>query len=200
MKHLTPLTLAGISLLLFPIHQINAQTENPTQTTILEIVKPPDPKRIIANVTPIFWKAAINKSSITLPLRNIEFYGVQDYVIDDLIRVRELTISTHARSLIRIYYIRPLELVERAKKTFDAAKKIEELKKIATGKTGGDERLPVKVFPITTHSNMVEYRVDGEKQVDELYQHLDATMIEYHARYLIEGQRNLTIREIKVDN
>ncbi|MCF6314057.1 MAG: hypothetical protein L3J39_16540 [Verrucomicrobiales bacterium] len=198
MRYLKLLILAKIAFFLSPIDQINAQTESPAQTVVLEIVQPVTPKKIAANVTPLFWKAEINDSKITLPLRNIVYYGVQNYVIDDLIKVRELTISTNAQSLVRIYHIRPLSTVKKAAETLNSASKIENLQNIVAGKAGADDKLPVKVFPTTTHANMVEYRVKDDKQIDELYSHLESTMIEYHARTLIPSQRNLTVREIKI--
>lgn len=192
MKHSTPLVLAGIALLLFPAHQIKAQTEDPAQQQVHKVIKPARIQAVGANVIPLIWKAVINNASISLPLRNIEFYGVQEYVVNDATRVRELTISTNSRNFIRIYFIQALTAVD------IASDRIASLKKIADGQASGNLKLPVKVFPITTHSHMVEYRVSDESQIGELYNHLEATMIEYHARRLIPEQRNLTIREIKI--
>jgi hypothetical protein len=45
---------------------------------------------------------------------------------------------------------------------------------------------------------MVEYRVDKKETVSQLFTHLEAAMIEYHARDLVPEQRPQIIREIEV--
>ncbi len=188
---LAPLLAAGC-LWSFP-GDLSAQSENPAQKSVQEITAPAPSQTVRANLVPLIWKATIEDSIITVPLRTIEFFGVQDYDVDGATRVRELTISTDARSLIRIYHIRPLPALANR-----APGAIEALRRVAEGGTGEELDLPVKVFPATTHTHMVEYRVSERSQVDALYQHLEAAMIEYHARDLVPEQRGETVREIKV--
>ena len=190
--HYSSLLLAAIIMLMFPLHKVSAQVENPAQRSVQRIVNPAPVQSVDANTVPLFWKAKLADSLVTVPLRNVEFYGVQDYIVDGATRVRELTISTNAQSLIRIYHIQPLTAVSRA------TNNIQTLRNIAEGKTGGDEKRPVKVFPVTTHAHMVEYRIEGKEKITQLYDHLEATMIEYHARFLVPEQRLDTVRVIEV--
>lgn len=192
LNHL-PSIITCIAILL-PLSLI-AQTENPAIKSVQEVTAPAPTRTVQANIIPLIWKATIEESIICVPLRTIEFFGIQDYDIDGATRVRELTISTNARSLIRIYHIRPLAAVANR-----ASGSVEALRKIAEGASGEELDLPVKVFPVTTHTHMVEYRLSEREDVDALYNHLEAAMIEYHARDLILDQRGKTIREIKVTN
>lgn len=195
MKMLNSLSIVRASitpLLAIFIHSnIHAQ-ERPVQTMVQEVKGEAQTVEVEGNYIPIFWRANIGSSIVNVPIRNIEFYGVQDYIVDGATRVRELTISTPSRSLIRIYNIAPLTPAN------PVASRINDLQRKAEGKTGGDDRLPVKVFPTTTHENMVEYRVSSSKMIDELFQHLEAAMLEYHARYLIPEQRPNVVRQITV--
>lgn len=168
------------------------QTENPLQTSVKAITAPAPEQGVNANLVPLIWKADVNGTIVSIPLRNIEFFGVQAYIVDGATRVRELTISTHAQSMIRIYHIRPLELTETANA------QVERLRKIAEGQIDEDTNQPVKVFPVTTHSHMVEYRVTKEDHVDALHAHLEKVMIEYHGRELIEDLRPDIVRTIKI--
>ncbi|MCB1063535.1 MAG: hypothetical protein KDN20_11520 [Verrucomicrobiae bacterium] len=172
---------------------LHAQSENPAVKSVQEITAPAPTQTVRANIVPLMWKASIEESIITVPLRTIEFFGIQDYDVDGATRVRELTISTDAQSLIRIYHIRPLPaLANRAPGTLEA------LRRVAEGGSGEELDLPVKVFPTTTHTHMVEYRVSERSDIDALYQHLEAAMVEYHARDLVPEQREQTVRSIKV--
>ena len=171
---------------------VMAQVENPTQRFVDVVIEPAPIQEIKANLVPLFWKANVNDSIVSLPLRNIEFFGIQDYVVDGATRVRELTISNQSRNLVRVYHIRPLTTVKRATNT------IQTIRNLAEGRTDGDEKRPVKVFPDTTHSQMLEYRVENKQSIDKLYKHLESTMLEYHARTLTPEQRAQTVREVTV--
>jgi len=183
--------MAGV-LSLVTLSSIHAQVENPANRIVQRIVASPSVQTVEADLVPLFWKASINDSIISIPLSKVEFFGVQDYIVDGATQVRELTISTQARSMIRIYHIRPLTAVDRG------TNNLETLRAVAEGKTGGDENRPVKIFPTTTHASMVEYRVKEKKQIDELYSHLESTMVEYHSRNLVPEQRPETVREVTV--
>ncbi|MBL9160541.1 MAG: hypothetical protein JNJ70_23870 [Verrucomicrobiales bacterium] len=170
----------------------SGQTENPLQPSVKAITAPAPVQGVNANLVPLIWKADVNGTIVSIPLRNIEFFGVQAYIVDGATRVRELTISTHAQSMIRIYHIRPLDLTETANA------QVERLRKFAEGRIDEDTNQPVKVFPMTTHAHMVEYRVTKEDHVDALHDHLEKVMIEYHARELIEDLRPDIVRTIKI--
>lgn len=169
-----------------------AQAENPVQRTLQRTMPEAEIREAKAEIVPLFWKAKLDESTILLPLRSIEFFGVQNYDVDGATRVRELTISTDSHNLIRIYHIRPLDAAGKA------TNHVETLRRLAEGTTGEEFDRPVKVFPQTTHAHMVEYRVEEESHVDSLYQHLEALMIDYQARDIVAEQRPETVREIKI--
>lgn len=192
MKSLIPvfLFLLGLSL-----DSAFSQAENPAQKSVQEVNAPAPSNSVRANIVPLFWKANIDESRVSVPIRSIEFFGVQDYDVDGATRVRELTISTDSNNLIRIYHIRPLEAVaSRASST------IETLRRVAEGASGEELDLPVKIFPATTHAHMVEYRVSQREDIDTLYGHLEQAMIAYHARDLIDEQKPLTVSEIQIQD
>ncbi|MDF1810939.1 MAG: hypothetical protein P1V20_01955 [Verrucomicrobiales bacterium] len=195
MSILLTVCLPGLFLFFSSITQSVGQVENPVQTAVQEITAPAPVKRVQGNLVPLIWKAVIDDAIVSVPFSKIEFFGIQDYVIDGATRVRELTISTEAQSMIRIYHIRPVRATKRI------VNNIDNLRKIAEGQVpdiqkSDDEEKPVKVFPSTTHVHMVEYRVLNLADINKLYDNLEAAMIEYHARYLVPEQREGTIRKI----
>lgn len=174
------------------LNPLFGQKEDHVVESVVNVTAPAISQSATGNIVPLFWKAVVDKSIISVPLRSIEYFGVQNYDVEGATRVRELTISTHSQSMIRIYHIRPLAAV-----TKTAGESIEALRKAAEGVVGEELDLPVKVFPATTHSHMVEYRAGSEGDIDVLFKHLEEVMLEYHARDLVPAQRPETIREIK---
>lgn len=185
-------SLALLSIL--PLAIASAQNETPIQTELKNVEPSAQIRSTRGDIMPIFWKAKLGDSSVMIPIRSIEFFGVQNYEVDGVTVVRELTISTDSNNLIRIYHIRPIDLAGQATNT------LETLRRVAEGTTGEELDRPVKIFPQTTHAHMVEYRVEEESHVSSLYEHLESVMIEYHARDLIQDQRPETVREVKISD
>ncbi len=52
------------------------QTENPLQTSLKAITAPAPIQGVNANLVPLIWKADVNGTIVSIPLRNIEFFGV----------------------------------------------------------------------------------------------------------------------------
>ena len=188
--------LVSLSLTLLPFALAPvawSQAENPAQKSVQDVTSPAPSNSVRANIVPLIWKANIDDSIVSVPVRSIEFFGIQDYDVDGATRVRELTISTDSHNLVRIYHIRPLEAVaSRASNTIDA------LRRVAEGASGEELDLPVKIFPATTHAHMMEFRVSEKDHIDALYNHLEQTMIAYHARDLVDEQKPLTVNEVKI--
>ena len=171
------------------------ETENPNQKGVEEVTEPAPVSGVKANIVPLIWRATIDEAVIAVPLRSVEYYGVQIYDTDSQTRVRELTICTESQSLIRIYYIEPLGTT--SERLADKAKRLQQIARSA-GKQ--EWPYPFKQYPMTTHAHMVEYRVAKEETVGQLYDHLEAAIINYHARDLIEEQRPQIVSDIKVAN
>ena len=171
-----------------------AQTENPVQKGHTVVEEPVPVSNTRGEIVPLFWKASIDQSVVMLPLRNVEHFGIQDYDVDGATRVRELTITTGSRSMIRIYHIQPLVPLK------ETAERVERLRQIAEGIADEEYDLPVKVFPSTTHVHMVEYRVPKPEMVDKLYASLESVMVDYHARTLTPTQRGASVRSVSVQD
>jgi hypothetical protein len=173
--------------------QSPAQTENPIQGSHASVTAGPSVGTPRGEIVPLFWKAVIGESIVSVPLGSVEHFGVQTYDVDGIARVRELTITTKSQSMIRIYHMTPLSaLAENARNTLKA------LEGIAEDAADEELNVPVKVFPSTTHAHMVEYRVKDRENIGVLYQHLETAMKDYHARALVPAQRDNTVREVQV--
>jgi hypothetical protein len=184
--------VAAAALLLEPV-RAQEEHENPNQKGVERVTSEAPEGGVRANIVPLIWRAKIDDAVIAVPLRSIEYYGVQIYDTDSQTRVHELTICTESRSLVRIYYILPLGTAnERLSEAADRLRKI--------AQTGSRQEwiYPVKQYPTTTHQHMVEYRVGKKEDVQEIYDHLEAAMIEYHARDLVPDQRDSVVRKIEV--
>lgn len=169
------------------------QSESPVQGSHSNVIEGAPTGSVRAEIVPLIWKATIRDSLVNVPLASIEYFGVQNYDVDGVARVRELTITTKSQSMIRIYHMSPLTAIaEHTENTLKA------LSQIAEGVADAELNVPVKVFPSTTHAHMTEYRVMEKTDVDTLYKHLENAMKDYHARVLTPAQRDQTIREVKV--
>ncbi|MCH1410052.1 MAG: hypothetical protein L7V87_13555 [Verrucomicrobiales bacterium] len=186
-------TFVLAAALLTPLHSYSQENENPNQKRVEEVTEPAPVSGVKANIVPLIWRVTIGEAVVSVPLRSIEYYGVQIYDTDSQTRVRELTICTESQSLVRIYYIQPLGTANER-----LAEKAERLRQIAQGATKQKWAYPFKQYPTTTHTHMVEYRVGEKETVSQLFTHLEAAMIEYHARDLVPEQRPQIIREIEV--
>jgi len=172
--------------------QLLGQSESPIQGSHTNVVAGPSTGPGRAEIIPLFWKASIRGSIISVPLSSIEYFGIQTYDVDGVARVRELAITTKSQSMIRIYHMARLNSV--------AESTVKALSGIVEGVVGEELNVPVKVFPTTTHAHMVEYRVEERANIDTLYTHLEATMKDYYARALVSDQRDSTIRQVIIVN
>jgi hypothetical protein len=82
--------------------QAPAQLENPIQGSHTSVSGGPPVGTTCAEIVPLFWKALIGGAIVSVPLSSVESFGVQTYDVDGVSRVRELTITTKSRSMIRI--------------------------------------------------------------------------------------------------
>lgn len=90
--------------LVFPTIVSSQENESPNQKSVAEVIEPAPVSPVKATIVPLIWRAKIGETVVAVPLRSIEYYGVQIYDTDSQTRVRELTICTESQSLIRIYY------------------------------------------------------------------------------------------------
>lgn len=182
-----------LSILTLLAIQLPAQSESPVQGSHTNVTDGPPTGNARAEIVPLFWKALIGGSIVSVPLTSIEYFGVQTYDVDGVARVRELTITTKSQSMIRIYHMAPLgAIAEHTQNTLKA------LGQLTESVADAELNVPVKVFPSTTHAHMVEYRTTERTDIDTLYNHLETAMKDYHARVLTPAQRNSTVRQVSV--
>ncbi len=182
-----------LSVLTLLVLQLPAQSESPLQGSHANVTDGPPTGNTRAEIVPLFWKALIGGSIVSVPLTSVEYFGVQTYDVDGVARVRELTITTKSQSMIRIYHMIPLGAI--AELTQNSLKA---LGQITESVADTELNVPVKVFPSTTHAHMTEYRVAEKADIDTLYNHLETAMRDYHARVLTPAQRLSTVRQVKV--
>lgn len=182
-----------LSVLTLLAIQLPAQSESPVQGSHTNVTDGPPTGNTRAEIVPLFWKALIGGSIVSVPLTSVEYFGVQTYDVDGVARVRELTITTKSQSMIRIYHMAPLgAIAEHTQNTLKA------LGQLTESVADAELNVPVKVFPSTTHAHMVEYRTTERTDIDTLYNHLETAMKDYHARVLTPAQRDNTVRQVKV--
>ncbi len=186
--------IIGVAVAVLFLGSTFAEYENPNQKGVEQVSGEAPTRSVRANITPLIWKAQIDNSIISVPLRSVEYYGVQIYDTDSQTRVHELTICTESQSLVRIYHILPLGTTNQR-----VAEKVDRLREISQGATRHEWVFPIKQYPATTHKHMVEYRVPEKENVTSLFESLEATMIEYHARDLVPEQRSSIVRTIKIE-
>ncbi|MDF1850563.1 MAG: hypothetical protein P1U85_07015 [Verrucomicrobiales bacterium] len=192
---LIPIVALALVFVAFLLGPLLAQHENPNQGVVEEVTGGPSVRTVRGNITPLIWRAKVDGAVVAVPLRSVEYYGVQVYDTDSQTRVHELTICTKSQSLVRIYYILPLGTTN--ERLGQAA---ERLRNVAQGGTRQEWVYPIKQYPTTTHTHMVEYRVKSKENVQQLYDSLETAMVEYHARDLIPEQRPQTVRKIEISN
>ena len=169
----------------------SAYGQNPIQKEVTRVSGSPNVNGERAEIIPLLWRARIGDAVTAIPLVNIEHYGIQDYLLDNQTKIRELTITLKSRSMVRIYHILPLgglnsgaaQRLQQLPGTGTAARKIQ----------GMDKQLPIKTYPTTTHEKMVEYRVPKAEHVDKLFDSLDTVMVTYLGRNLDRSQRSLIV-------
>ncbi len=175
---------------------VSAQAQSPIQKDVTKVQGPAVVKGDRAEIIPLLWRAEIGEAVTNIPLANIEHYGIQDYLVDNHAKIRELTISLKSRSMVRIYHILPMGGVHAG-----AAARVQQLPgagNAAQTMKGLDRALPIKTYPTTTHEKMVEYRVEESEHVDKLFTSLDEAMITYIGRNLDPSQRSLVVEVEKV--
>lgn len=116
-----------------------------------------------------FWQATLQGGHYIVALDRISSVSRHQYLMDGGIVVDEVTVDTIGQVLARFYFISALsssapgtvaQLTERA----------QELADDAAQRAGVDaHQMVVKKYPETTHARTVEYRLQSEKQLADLY-------------------------------
>ena len=125
---------------------------------------------------PMVFEINIDKQNAFIPLAHIESFGVQQYLVGKIL-VTDLTITLKSKTFIRIYAMQ---------NGLDQPNVVRNLK----DKVGLKEELVVKEYPLTTHKEMMEFRVTSMEQVEALRKELKKTYLQFLMKdYVKEHQK-----------
>jgi hypothetical protein len=164
------------------------------------ISTPLRPDKVAGVIRPLFWICEIHKKDhvlkCSLPVADIEFVSLQNYIVDGRMEVTEATAIMKTKTLVRFYFIDKVDdgsIVEKtAEKVKDAAEQyVPTVGNVIQG-TGGDK--VVKNYPVTTHAQNIEYRLSTKQKVIAIYESLDKMLVDFKAFPIVEQQRDQTKR------
>ena len=168
--------------------------------------------RVPGRVTPMFWECSITTTedgntdsnaasqvNCMVPLAEVEFVAKQNYIVDGNIDVTEVTASMRSKTLLRFYFIKEIEGAAWQRLASDAAR-VDDLLSKQTGQLAVTPSMQsprnskvVKNYPVTTHAQTVEYRLQKKEEVEELYTSLRNAFLTYKTFDLVDSQREATV-------
>ena len=212
----TPLWLAGCAIRLLASGGLAQVVEHPVNSPLSGApreLQGTNVVRVPGRVTPMFWECSItttdenastDKPATTqvnclVPLADVEFIGKQNYIVDGNIEVTEVTASMRSKTFLRFYFIKEIEGAAWQRLANEAAR-VDDLLSKHTGQMNVTPSMQsprnskvVKNYPVTTHAQTVEYRLQKKEEVEELYTSLRDAFFTYKTFDLVESQRGATI-------
>lgn len=168
--------------------------------------------RVNGRVTPMFWECSITTTddgqtdpnaatqvNCIVPLAEVEFVAKQNYIVDGNIDVTEVTASMRSKTLLRFYFIKEIEGAAWQRLASDAARMDDLLSKqlgqvaVTPSMQSPRNSKVVKNYPVTTHAQTVEYRLQKKEEVEELYTSLRNAFLTYKTFDLVDSQREATV-------
>jgi hypothetical protein len=125
-----------------------------------------------------FWKADLPGGSYVVALGAIEAVSLQRYILDGMARVTEVNVTTAGEMKPRFYYIEalPVPVPQNIPGAQLAADRIQsEIQDLARRTVPGDPiwAKVVKNYPTTTHAGTIEFRLESQAQIQQLYNSLE---------------------------
>ncbi len=152
------------TLLLFLALAGIAQAQTPTPSATASPTATPNPRVQI-------WRCDLPGGTYEVAVRAIVSVSLHEYVVDGAARVNELNIDTDGNMAVRFYYLEPTAAKSPVGLGQSALDRATDLAKEVAGRAGADqvwERV-VKSYPTTTHAHTVEYRVESEDQLKQIF-------------------------------
>jgi hypothetical protein len=139
---------------------MRAQTPSPTES----------PSPTPTSRLPI-WRCELPGGTYEVALRAIVSVSMHEYVVDGVARVNELNIDTQGNMAARFYYLEPTAAKSPLGVGQSAIDRISDLAKEAGQRVGAEEiwQRVVKSYPTTTHAHTIEYRVESEDQLKQIF-------------------------------
>lgn len=138
----------------------SAQTPSPTGTPTLA----PNSRQPI-------WRCELPGGTYEVALRTIVSVSIHEYVVDGVARVNELNVDTQGNIAARFYFLEPLTAKSPVGVGQSAIDRISDLAKEAGQRVGAEEvwQRVVKTYPTTTHAHTIEYRVESEDRLKQIF-------------------------------
>ena len=117
------------------------------------------------------WRCELPGGTYEVALRAIVSVSMHEYVVDGVARVNEVNVDTQGNMAARFYYLEPTVAKSPLGVGQSAIDRISDLAREAGQGVGADEvwRRVVKSYPTTTHAHTIEYRVESEDQLKQIF-------------------------------
>jgi hypothetical protein len=141
---------------------------------------PPPSLSAEATATPIprlpYWRCELPGGTYEVSIRAIVSVSSHEYIVDGAARVNEVNVDTQGNMAVRFYYLEPIAAKSPLGVGQSAIDRVSELAKEAGQRVGANdvwERV-VKSYPTTTHAHTIEYRVESEDQLKQIFRSVQA--------------------------
>jgi hypothetical protein len=117
------------------------------------------------------WRCELPGGTYEVALRAIVSVSVHEYVVDGVARVNEVNVDTQGNMAARFYYLEPTAAKSPLGVGQSAIDRISDLAREAGQRVGAEEvwQRVVKSYPTTTHAHTIEYRVESEDQLKQIF-------------------------------
>ena len=117
------------------------------------------------NTNKPFWTANLPTGATSILMPNIISVNLHTYMLDGSVRMIEMTVDTIGNNSIRFY-------AYTGEQANTWKERLSSTRDLVDSKTGGATRLPGRKFPEGAYSHNVEFQLDSEAQVRQLYKSL----------------------------
>ena len=118
-----------------------------------------------------YWRCELPGGTYEVAIRAIVSVSSHEYIVEGAARVNEVNVDTQGNMAVRFYFIEPTVAKSPIGAGQSAVDRITDLAKEAGQRVGADhiwERV-VKTYPTTTHAHSIEYRVESEEQLKQIF-------------------------------
>ena len=182
----------------------------PVEITPPPIIPHPVQRGVIRTLT---WRCKMDDLICFLPLAEIEFVALHEYTVDGKIIVLESTAVMKSKALVRFYYVEKIKptskdsfgdvlvqnLLERSAEAEERIKsqspQIGTLHPALASET--DQQYVVKNYPVTTHTQIIEYRLKKKKNIQDIYKSLEIALVQFKAFPFVQQQQKEILEGIE---
>ena len=128
-----------------------------------------------ATSTPVprqpYWRCELPGGTYEVAIRAIVSVSRHEYIVDGAARVNEVNVDTDGNMAVRFYFIEAAAAKSPLGVGQSALDRVSELAKEAGQRVGANEAWErvVKSYPTTTHAHTIEYRIDTEDQLQQIF-------------------------------